>query len=109
MKKKTILFLLVVILIVSAVILISLRKSGVDAGTAQCIGENSVLYVKTGCSACKYQKDMFGVNVKYLNMIDCAMEPENCIGILIVPTWIINGTQYRGTRSVDTLKELTGC
>ena len=109
MKKRVVLFVLFVILIVGIVVLISLRKSDTDAETAECIGGNSTLYIRTGCSACRYQEELFGNNFKYLNVVDCAIGPEKCEGIYAVPTWIINDAQYRGARSINTLKELTGC
>lgn len=78
---------------------------------ARYIGENSVLYVQTGCIHCKEQEDLFGVNVKYLNIIDC-FESENtqtCInlGIQATPTWIIKGEKYVGKKTIEELKELT--
>ena len=80
---------------------------------AKYIGEHSVLYVQTGCIHCKEQEDLFGINVKYLNIIDCISSSENiqaCIdaGIESTPTWIINGEKYVGILSIEKLKELTG-
>jgi hypothetical protein len=80
---------------------------------ARYIGEHSVLYVQTGCIHCKEQEDLFGVNVKYLHIFDCAASKENALvcslgGITATPTWIINGEKYTGVQSVDKLKELTG-
>ena len=80
---------------------------------AKYIGEHSTLYVQTGCIHCKEQEDLFGSNVKYLNIIDCISSSENiqaCIdaGIESTPTWIINGEKYVGILSIEKLKELTG-
>ena len=80
---------------------------------AKCIGQNSLLYVQTGCSHCADQEALFGDSVKYLNMIDC-INPENqqkCIdaGIQGTPTWIINNQSYIGVQTIAKLKELTGC
>ncbi|MCK9595868.1 hypothetical protein M0R19_01645 [Candidatus Pacearchaeota archaeon] len=76
------------------------------------IGEHSILYVQTGCSHCITQEEMFGINVKFLNIINC-LEEENiqkCIdlGIEATPTWIINNKKYEGVQSIEKLKELTG-
>ncbi len=76
---------------------------------AMCIGENSELYVQLGCNACETQKEMFGDNYKYLNVIDCWSEKEKCSEIQYTPTWIINGEKYTGVQSIEKLKELTGC
>ena len=80
---------------------------------AKYIGEHSVLYVQTGCIHCKEQEDLFGINVKYLNIIDCISSSENTqlctdAGIEGTPTWIINGEKYAGVLSIEKLKELTG-
>lgn len=79
---------------------------------AKWIGEHSVLYVQTGCSHCKVQEDLFGENVKYLNILD-GIKPENRqkfidAGIEVTPTWVINNQKYIGVQSVEKLKELTG-
>jgi hypothetical protein len=79
---------------------------------AKYIGENSVLYAQAGCIHCKEQEDLFGVNVKYLNIVDC-LKSENtqvCIneGIKVTPTWVINGVKYEEKKTIEELKELTG-
>jgi len=73
------------------------------------LGENSVLYVQTGCSHCVEQENLFGDNVKYLTIVDCLTDTETCInlGIEGTPTWIINGQKYVGVQSIEKLKELT--
>ncbi|MBS3076313.1 hypothetical protein J4481_01060, partial [Candidatus Pacearchaeota archaeon] len=75
----------------------------------KCIGENSVLYVQLGCSHCKTQEDMFGKNLKYLEIIDCWFEKEKCENISGTPTWKIKGEYYKGVQSIKKLQELTGC
>lgn len=79
---------------------------------AKWIGEHSVLYVLPTCSHCKDQENLFGINVKYLNIVDCSNieNRQKCIdeGIINVPTWVINGQQYIGVQSIEKLKELTG-
>jgi len=77
------------------------------------IGEHSVLYVQAGCIHCREQEDLFGENVKYLHIFDCAASKDNTLvcnlgGIVTTPTWIINGEKYTGVQSIEKLKELTG-
>jgi glutaredoxin len=79
---------------------------------AKWIGENSILYVQTGCIHCEEQEDLFGSNVRFLTIVDC-LDNENtqkCIdvGIVSTPTWIINGQKYAGVQTIETLKSLTG-
>ena len=71
------------------------------------LGENSVLYVQTGCSACKAQEDLFGANIKYLNIVNCLTDRQACAEIEKTPTWIIDGQKYVGVQSIEKLKELT--
>src|SRR4030042_4829345 len=72
---------------------------------AKWIGKHAVLYVQTGCIHCEEQEDLFGINVKYLNIIDCFKESQKCIGIEATPTWIINGQKYEGKKTIKELKE----
>jgi len=65
------------IIIILIIILISgCSHNGIDVELAKCIGENSVIYISTGCSHCERQKDMFGSSFKELNSVDCAFESE---------------------------------
>ena len=110
MKKNLwVTFIIIVVVIILAIILIKQSSNGVSQKTAMCIGENSELYTQFGCHACEIQKDMFGENYKYLNVIDCFFQTEKCTEIIYTPTWIINGEKYGNVQSIKKLKELTGC
>jgi hypothetical protein len=113
MKKNGWITLIIILLITIAIVLVSIfyPHPDTDEETVRCIGENSVLYVKQGCPACKIQKDLFGDNLQYLNIIDCSENPEACNNENIerIPTWEINGGKIIGVKSIKTLKELTGC
>ena len=87
------------------------NDSGIDADTIKCIGENSKLYVQTGCGACQIQEDLFGEHYELLDIIDCVYDMESCTlaGIQATPTWIISGQSYRGVQQLDRLQEITGC
>ncbi len=113
MKKDTKVYLISVIIVILIIAGIFWMKNNgtVSKELAECIGENSELYVQSGCGACKTQEEMFGKNYQYLNTIDCAYERQECLdaGIIGAPTWIINGEKYLGVKSIEKLKELTGC
>lgn len=109
MKNKTITWIFIFITIVIIILIFTLKNGDTDEQTAKCIGEKSIVYIKTGCSACKYQKELFGSSYIYLNSINCAITPKKCFDIIGTPTWIINGKQYRGVQKIEKLKELTGC
>lgn len=110
MKKRV----LITIIIIFGVIVLShfvLNKShpDIDKETAQCIGQNSVIYIQFGCSHCKDQEEIFGEDYQYLNVVDCFFELEKCGGITHTPTWVIDNKKYEGVQSIEKLKELTGC
>ncbi len=105
---KAILFVLILALFVISGCIIG---GGVSKATATCIASKSTLYVKTGCPYCEEQKELFGENFKYLNVVDCVEEPAICTkaGIIGVPTWVIDDEKIEGVQSIAKLKELTGC
>ena len=78
---------------------------------AECIGENSMLYVQLGCIHCEEQKEMFGDNYQDINIVDCFYNRTICADEQIsgTPTWVINGEQYVGVQPIEKIRELTGC
>lgn len=80
-----------------------------DEEVAKCIGENSILYVQLGCPHCETQEELFGENLKYLDIIDCFYERDKCEEIRVTPTWKIEGELIENIQSINKLKELTGC
>ncbi len=110
MKKRSIVTLIIVLaVIILAALVLTRSHPDTSEEIVKCIGENSLLYTQKGCHACEYQEKLFGENYKYLNFIDCWIDQEKCLGIKGTPTWIINNQEYLGARSIEQLKELTGC
>jgi len=104
---------IIAVLILSMFIILNKPAPQTSSDIAKCIGQNSVVYVQTGCSHCKDQEDLFGNNTQYLTMIDC-LQNENmqkCVsaGIQGTPTWIIKNQSYEGVQTIEKLKQLTGC
>jgi len=110
MKKRSIVTIVIVLAVIILAVLV-LTRSHPDTSEefAKCVGEKSVLYTQKGCHACEYQESLFGDNYEYLTVIDCWVEQEKCLGIRGTPTWIINGEEYLGARTIEQLKEITGC
>jgi len=108
-KKRWITLGIIFIIAIISIAVLATRGNGVSEKLTKCIGENSELYVQLGCNACARQKEMFGKNSQYLNIIDCWFEREKCLEIQYVPTWIIKGEKHTGVQSIEKLKELTGC
>ena len=114
MKKGTKTYLILSIIVIIVIIGILMRKSNGETPErelAECIGSKSELYIQLGCSACKLQEDVFGESYIYLDIIDCTQSPEKCsqAGITKTPTWIIDNEKYPGVRTLELLKEETGC
>ena len=111
MKKNLVTAIIVLAIIIFSIWILTKDNPDVDEELAKCIGENSVLYVRTGCSACSAQKDLFGENVKHLQIVDCLTNSQECANneIASIPTWIIEGRQYHGVQPIPKLKILTKC
>jgi len=111
MKKNLITAIIILLIITFSVWTITKDNLDVDEELAKCIGENSVLYIRTGCFACEAQKDLFGEDVKHLQIINCMTQAKECINnkITSVPTWIINNNKHVSVQSINKLKGLTGC
>jgi len=110
MKKSNLITIIIIVAIIGFSVFI-LNKSSPEApkAIAECIGKNSILYVQLGCHACESQKEMFGENYQYLNVIDCWFERDKCEGITATPTWLIKGEKIVGVQSIEKLQELTDC
>ena len=114
MQKKHIINIAIVIILIAIggyVVLKSINSIGQIATEeeAKCIGNNTILYVQTGCPHCKAQEELFGENLKYIKITDCLVTPNKCSDITHVPTWSINNKKYEGFKSIAELKQLTGC
>ena len=112
MKKGNLITIAIILaIIIFAIIILNKPLPVTSEEIAQCIGENSVLYTQLGCSHCEEQEELFGDNLKYLNIIDCFYEHEKCSveNIEATPTWIIKGEKYKGVQTIEKLQELTGC
>ena len=85
---------------------------------AQCMTEKGAkMYGTFACSACNYQKQMFGDAASELNYIECSPQGENsqaefCIekNIQAYPTWEFeDGSRLVGAQPLETLAEKVGC
>lgn len=111
MKKNVITILIILAIVIFAIYILNKNGGNTDEELAKCIGSKSTLYMKTGCPACKTQEKLFGDTYKYLKIVNCLVDSEDCISneITATPTWIIDGKKIIGVQSIEKLKELTGC
>lgn len=104
--------ILLAVIIVSAILFIVTKPERVyttPKEVAECIGENSILYTQLGCLHCEEQEKIFGDNLEHVTKVDCFFELEKCEGITATPTWEIKNEKIVGVKTIEELKELTGC
>jgi glutaredoxin len=79
---------------------------------AKCLTEKGiVMYGTDWCPHCKEQKTQFGKSFSFVDYRNCDFKKEECdaAGVKGYPTWVINGKNYPGTRSLEELAKLSGC
>lgn len=111
MNKKYLIAGIIVVLAVVVFYFVSKNNSSeISEEVAKCIGGKSTLYTKTGCFYCQKQEELFGDNLKFLNLVNAdSWEDLAKYNITQTPTWIINGEKYVGVKEIDELRTLTGC
>lgn len=102
---------IIVIAIIAVIYYIKPSPGTPEEKAMKCIAGKVVLYTQTGCGHCETQKEILGDYYNLFTDINCLTERDKCseAGITGTPTWIINGTKYSGTKSIEQLKQLTGC
>jgi hypothetical protein len=85
--------------------------TNVSQDFAECVGRESILYVRTGCFACQKQEELFGEDYSKLNVIDCAIDSQRCseAEIMYTPTWIVGEERYIGYQTFEEINNITGC
>ena len=79
---------------------------------AQCITEKGwVMYGTKTCPHCKAQLEPFGNAAKYIDFVDCNVDPGRCMAedIQAYPTWKRSSQKYEGRISFEELSQLTFC
>lgn len=79
---------------------------------AQCMTDKWLkMYGTERCPHCQNQKKLLWTAFAKINYIDCDLQKVQCDVAKIVwyPTWIFNGTQYQGEKSLADLSALTSC
>jgi len=112
-KKKTNIIMLSLVILVMVIIfgILYLKNSNLEENTMKCIAEKSFIYDSKTCTACAYQKTLLGDYVGFFDFRDISEHPEAFTEYNIpgTPSWIINDEVYAGARSIEQLKEITGC
>jgi len=115
MKRDLKIYISLVVIIIVIIIAVFMIKnqdqSDVGEESIKCIASKTLLYSSKTCGYCKRQKDILGDYYSLFNVIDCFDESQKCADaqIRVYPTWIIDGKQDSGVKTIQELKELTGC
>lgn len=115
-KKEILTSALLVIIVIGTIILINYIRATDsvvqnDEETIKCIAKNSTLVVSKTCGHCANQKQILGKYIDLFTLYEASESPEilQKYSITGVPTWIINEKAYTGVKTIEELKELTGC
>lgn len=114
MNKQNKIIIVMIILGIALIILIAYlepEKETLSDEFVECLGNNSVLYLQTGCPYCQVQKDLFEDKVELLTIVNCADNPLICQenNIVSIPTWEFGEINLVGIQSISLLENLTGC
>jgi hypothetical protein len=80
------------------------------AKLAQCLSEKGAEFYGTElCADCEKQRKLFGQSFKLINEINCGKDKSLCPNIREIPAWYINKDIHYGLKTLNELKELSGC
>ena len=115
-KKEILTIAFLVIIVLGIILLINYIKATGNAiqneeEAIKCIAKNAKLVVSKTCSHCATQKEILGDYIDLFTLYEASESPEilQKYSITGVPTWIINEKAYTGVKTIEELKELTGC
>jgi len=109
MKKKTLTYLIIgiVIIILAVVGIIKQANSpGQYDDFAKCLTESgAIMYGTDWCPHCKDQKALFGKSFKKVNYINCDFNKQECVtmGVEGYPTWFVDDEKYTGVQPLGFL------
>ncbi len=75
-----------------------------------CLNKNGAeFYGSEFCAECVRQQELFGKAFESVNRIECGREKELCPNIREIPALYINKNIYYGFKTIEELKEISGC
>ena len=88
------------------------NANGVLDSFAQCVTDKWLkMYGTDWCPHCQNMKKMFGTAFSKIKFINCDEQKIQCdaAGVTGYPTWILNGNQYPGEKTLQELANITQC
>jgi hypothetical protein len=75
-----------------------------------CLAEKDVqIYANYADVNTQMQLNLFGNFSKKLEIIDCGNSSSECLGVIIYPTWKVNGVLIHGGLSLTVLSRFSNC
>jgi hypothetical protein len=115
-KVLVVVSVLVVITLVSSLIFGSSTGNAIYMGDdsmrefVRCLNEKEVvLFGFNGNLQVKAQLNLFGDYSKDLSTIDCKVNPSECVGVIIHPSWKIQDRIISSALSLGMLSQFSGC
>ena len=72
-------------------------------------GKNVFLFGFSGNPQVESQLVLFGSAAKFVKVVDCRTSPEKCFGVVVHPSWEIDGRIVSSGLSLGMLSQLSGC
>jgi len=79
---------------------------------ANCLTSKNVIFYGTNwCPTCKEQKKLFGNSLDLIDFRNCDELKDECaaVGVVNLPTWLINGEKHTGFLTFENLSTVSGC
>jgi len=71
--------------------------------------QDTEFYSSVRCPDCEKQVEIIGKSFSGIKEVSCGQTGELCPNIREQPAWYINQEIYYGLKSIDELKEISGC
>jgi hypothetical protein len=76
----------------------------------KCLNEKGyILYGIDNSVFFEIQRDLLGEAFKNVTYVNCALNPEDCFGIVIYPSWKTQEGIIPGALSLGALSKISGC
>lgn len=85
---------------------------GIDenAKLAYCLdGKGAEFYCTKFLPECEKQRNLFGSSLNSIYTKECGKNNENCPNLKEVPAWYIDKEIYYGFKTLQELREISGC
>lgn len=123
-NKRRIAVLTVAVIVVVSLVFIFTKEIGFFSGKViaeanvesnmdkfvDCLNEKNIVLLSAGKNSyVEAQLNLFGESQRNLTLVDCYSNYELCNGVVIYPSWRIDGRIVPGALSLGALSHFSGC